>query len=409
MIICLSPNDIHAVRDAQYLGALYQEDVALFEEGCFKNLKAGERITFYGHGETTDFGFSIDSGKNRTILTPEKFVEKLMEFKLPTNISFSIDLAGCQIGTIDNNKSYVLTFAQELYKNEKYRQITINAFNNLTSEIDVTSVNMVSHRETQNERVWWLNGIPRSVFQDYEAELKKIIIEENNKKNEIEKKTAEEADNNIKEIEGLINSIKSLEDGVEEKKTENKEEKEAEEKQIQEALSLIAILQEESSKIIRKCENELSEIDKALEKSIEALHDKYGKKFGQDMTDIRKELDINKNYHLTYDYYQKWLKLTDSAKSVLVILNEKMAGLTKKMASTSSFLNNSVSLTESISLSELASQVLNTTSDKELSILIEEAGKKGIFISLSEEKNATPTKDNVVKNDEEKINPKTKK
>jgi hypothetical protein len=297
MIISVSPSDPDIFLEIAVLTKKYNENNAVFGNGCFQGIGQDSRITFIGHGNRSTFG--------EDKLTPEMFVANLISF-CPCYILRSlkiIDLAGCGIGEVDNDKSYVQTVAELLYKNG-YPDIQVNAFCNLISSEPIADIMLMTKPSGVGLRIL---GLDAEAKKKFDTQLDAVLAGESLSalKYEadalLEKKVAIGA-----EIRELKLSEQSNDSAIHTKE--------------------IACLQSQLPEIIKDEKDNRNLFNR---KRIEAIIDIHSRLYSAIYKgdDIRRALDDNPAFHHTHAIFENQQSLSVENKKALILLNNHIADL----------------------------------------------------------------------------------
>ena len=147
------------------------ERIAVFGSECFQECK-DDRVTFIGHGGLNHFGMNKeDESENSAGYTPEQFIEKIIQYKLPNSVK-KIDLIGCNIGLEIGGDSYALKLASLISQNAMLCHLQVQAF---SSQI-VPSANfsrlIVSTSKSTDATI--LTGVPNNCEPQYKSLLSQI-------------------------------------------------------------------------------------------------------------------------------------------------------------------------------------------------------------------------------------------
>jgi hypothetical protein len=297
MIISVSPSDPDIFLEIAVLANKYNEEDAVFDKDCFREIRQDTRVTFIGHGNRATFGDDK--------LTPEMFVANLMSF-CPANILRSlkiIDLVGCGIGEVYEDESYVQAVAELLYK-YGYADIKVNAFCNLVSREPITDIMLVTTPSGVGLKLF---GLDAEAKKKFDRQLAIVLAGESLSKLKYE------ADALLEKKVAIGSQIREL------KLSQKPNNAVINAKEI-------ASLQSQLPGIIKDEKSCREMFNSARIESILEVHARlHSVIYNGD--DIRRALDDNPAFHHSHAIFENLQLLSVENKAALIILNNHIADL----------------------------------------------------------------------------------
>lgn len=168
MIFILSASDSDMKAYAEMLAKEYNEDVAIFGEGCFRAMKDTDTSVYLdGHGNRDTYGDEKQ--------TPEMLAAAMISYGLPKQVD-KIYLVGCGIGEEKDGESFVSRFAAKLYaQGPEYRKIKIYYLNNLVSEDQFSEITVNYYPKVD---FFEIEGMTPDQKKSFDLQLKKVMDSE---------------------------------------------------------------------------------------------------------------------------------------------------------------------------------------------------------------------------------------